>query len=104
MVAMFPLPPISATNRPPGLSARRTEAATAWAGDIQWSAALENTASIGASRAKSSPLATLNRRCGYASLGPGDHRLGSIDPDDLGARLRDLRRQVSGPAAEVKNL
>ena len=68
MVAMFPLPPISATNRPPGLSARATEAATASGGDIQCSAALENTASTGSSTAKSSPLATSNRSCGYNSL------------------------------------
>ena len=55
MVAMFPLPPISATNRPPGLSAWATAAATSCGGDIQCSAALEKTASTGSSSAKSSP-------------------------------------------------
>ena len=42
---MLPLPPNSATNRPPGFSARATPAITSSASGIQCSTALENTAS-----------------------------------------------------------
>ena len=45
MAATLPCPPISPTNRPPGLSTRATPAITPAASGIQCRAALENTAS-----------------------------------------------------------
>ena len=57
--------PISATKRPPGLSARATQAMTSGgASFIQCSAALEKTASAWPSMAKSRPSA-----CSKASVG-----------------------------------
>jgi hypothetical protein len=35
--------------------------------------------------------------------GPSDHRLGRVDPDRLGAGLRDLGGQVAGSAAEIQD-
>src|SRR6516225_2674154 len=55
IAAVLLWPPISATKRPPGLSARRTPARTASGGRIQWSAAFENTASNSRSKVRFCP-------------------------------------------------
>ena len=58
IVCTHPTPPISATKRPAGTSARCTPATTRSARFIQWRAALLNTASNSPSNGRASPSAT----------------------------------------------
>jgi hypothetical protein len=70
---MLPAPPISATNRPPGRRAARTQPTTSAGRGIQCRAALEKTASTGSGRRKSWPsasrvLASPSRRAAAATM------------------------------------
>src|SRR5258708_30004959 len=64
MFRTFPLPPNSATNLPPGFSARATPWITRSASGIQCKAALENTAPNSFENCKVRASQTSNRRCG----------------------------------------
>jgi hypothetical protein len=58
ILSTLPAPPHSATNRPPGFSARQTPAIAASGSRIQCSAALEKTASNSAAKASRVPSIT----------------------------------------------
>jgi len=65
-VAMFPLPPNSATERPPGFKRRWMASTARSASFTQWRVALENTASKVSSSVNSRASPTSKRIAGYA--------------------------------------
>ena len=100
---MLPLPPNSATKRPPGTSARAMDETAPSAFFTQCSAALEKTASNGSAKSKPAASPKTNASPGKFLRAVGQHVRRVIETGNLRARPGDFGCELAGAAAEIEN-